>query len=78
MTNNIYSDEQKLSYEMGEVQAKVTQMLISEIMFKPYYGEDFPEKEERRRKIEELSTKITEKEEAVLSHLEEYRKIRSK
>lgn len=77
LTNNIYSDEQKLSYEIDEVKAKVTQMLISEIMFKPLYGKDFTEKESRKKKIEELNKRFSEKEENVIVRFEEFKKIRN-
>ncbi|HJS00078.1 MAG TPA: AAA family ATPase [Flavobacterium sp.] len=77
LINNIYNDEQNLSYELDEVRAKVTQMLISEIILKPLYGKDFTEKEERRKVILEINKKISEKDETILIYFEKFKKIRS-
>lgn len=77
LINNIYNEEQNLSYELDEVKAKVTQMLISEIVIIPLYGKDFTEKVERKKKILELNKRISEKDETVLKYFENFKEIRN-
>jgi len=77
LINNIYSDEQNISYELDEVQAKVTQMLISEILIKPIYGKDFINQSERNIKIKEINKRNEEGDAEIISHLKKYHKIRN-
>lgn len=77
LINNIYTDEQNLSYEMDEVKARVTQILISELVIKPIYGADFIDGDERKKIISELNKKISEKEENVFKHFQNYKNVRN-
>ena len=77
LINNIYTEEQGQSYEIDEVKANVTQILISELVVKPIYGENITEKEQRKKIIEELNKKISEKDEVVLKHFNNYKEVRS-
>jgi len=76
LTNNIYSKEQNLSYELDEVKMEVTQKLISEIMIKPLHKKDFLDKEKKRNAIKELNKKISEKDEKVMRLFEEFKTVR--
>jgi len=73
LINNIYTDEQNLSYEIDEVKAKVTQILISELMIKPIYKKDYTDIEERKKIISELNQKISEKDTSVTEYFNHYK-----
>jgi hypothetical protein len=76
LIDKIYKNEQSLSYELDEAMVKVTQILISELIIKPIYGQDFVENEKRKEIITELNKKIAEKDENVLRYFIEYQNIR--
>jgi hypothetical protein len=76
LIDNIYTEEQNQSYEIDEVKAKVTQILISELIVKPIYGKDITDKEERKEIISELNKKISEKDENVLKFFHNYKDVR--
>ncbi|MDM1525551.1 ATP-binding protein [Myroides odoratimimus] len=73
---NIYEQDNSSSYELDEIKAKVTQLIISEFVIKPYYNEDYVE-EERKIKIKELNDKIADKDETVLKLFQNYLTIRN-
>ncbi|MHA3789960.1 hypothetical protein ACX0HA_17265 [Flavobacterium hauense] len=77
LVNHIYSEEQNLSYEIDEVKAEVTQKLISELILKPIYQTDFTDKEKRKEIITEINKRISESDEQVMSHFNEFRKVRN-
>lgn len=77
LINNIYKEEQSQSYEIDEVKATVTQILTSELVIKPIYGEDALDSNKRKEIINELNNKIAEKDENVLSHFNNYKKVRA-
>lgn len=72
---NLYQQDNASSYELDEVKAKVTQLIISEFVIKPYFNNDY-EGEERKNKIKELNDKIADKDETVLKLFQNYLKIR--
>ena len=76
LINNIYTEEQNLSYEIDEVKAKVTQILISELLIIPIYGKDTTDTEGRKKIIEELNKKISEKDETVLGFFNNFKDVR--
>jgi predicted ATPase len=76
LVNKIYLNEQSLSYELDEAIAKVTQILISELIIKPIYGRDYVENEKRKEIITELNKKIGDKDETALRYFYEYQTIR--
>jgi len=78
LINNIYKQDQKASYELDEVKANVTQLIISEFILKPVYGSDFLEDRElRKEKIKELNHKIANSDEVVLECFEKYKEVRA-
>ncbi len=77
LINNIYTDEQGQSYEIDEVKANVTQILISELMIKPICGKYIIDKEERKQVIKDLNKKIEERNEKVLMYFEKYKQVRN-
>lgn len=77
LINNIYKQEQNLSYEIDEVQAKATQILVSELLIKPVYGKDVKDKEERSKIIKELNEKIAVKDENILKYFNEFKAVRN-
>lgn len=76
LINNIYTEEQNQSYEIDEVKAKVTQVLVSELVIKPIYGENITDTEKRKGIVKELNEKIAEKDENILKHFNHYKKVR--
>ncbi len=76
LTNNIYTKEQNLSYELDEVKMEVTQKLISELIIKPLHKKDFLEKDERRKEIQELNRRISENDEKVMPLYEKFKSVR--
>lgn len=72
---NLYQQDNASSYELDEVKAKVTQLIISEFVIKPYFNDDY-EGEERKNKIKELNDKIAEKDQKVLNLFQNYLRIR--
>ena len=76
LTNNIYTKEQNLSYELDEVKMEVTQKLISELILKPLHKKDFLDKKERRDAIIEINKKISENDEKVMPLFEEFKRVR--
>lgn len=77
LINNIYTEEQSQSYEMDEVKAFVTQVLITELVIKPIYGNDITNKEERKEVVKELNKKISENDEGVLKYFNYYKEVRN-
>jgi hypothetical protein len=77
LTDNIYSKEQDLSYEMDEVKMSVTQKLISELIIKPIHKKDFLDKEERKKEIEKLNQKILLNDEEVMPLFDKFTKVRN-
>lgn len=77
LTNNIYSKEQNLSYELDEVKMEVTQNLISELIIKPLYKTDFTNVDERKEAIKNLNKRISENDEEVMPLFNEYKKVRN-
>lgn len=78
LIHNIYNQDQKASYELDEIKARVTQLIISEFILKPIYGSDFLDQLDlRKEKIIELNQKIANSDEDVLNHFENYKKIRA-
>jgi predicted ATPase len=77
LINNIYSDEQNQSYEIDEVKANVYQILISELVVKPIYGENISDKEKRKEVIKELNKRISEKDEDILKYFNHYKEVRN-
>lgn len=76
LINNIYKEEQSQSYEIDEVIANVTQILIYELLIKPIYGEALLDSNKRKEIIKELNDKIVEKDDNVLKHFIYYKKVR--
>jgi hypothetical protein len=76
LINYIYLEEQNQSYEIDVLKAKVTQILISELVLKPIYGKDYSNEKERIKIIEELNEKIASKDTSVLKHVRNYYKVR--
>jgi len=76
LTNNIYSGDQNLSYELDEVKMEVTQKLISELMLEPYFKKDYTDKKERVEKIQKLNKKISENDEEVLNFFKNFKSVR--
>ena len=77
LINYIYLEEQNQSYEIDVLKAKVTQILVSELLLKPIYGRDYSNKEERKKIIEELNEKIANKDNTVLKYVKHYNKVRN-
>ncbi|MFH0893748.1 MAG: AAA family ATPase [Bacteroidota bacterium] len=76
LINNIYNDEQNMSFEMDEVKANVTQILVTELVIKPIYKKNITDPEKRKEAIAELNAKISEKDENVLKYFNEFVKVR--
>ncbi|MCG8894734.1 ATP-binding protein [Tenacibaculum finnmarkense] len=76
LINNIYSQENQSSYELDEVKANVIQLMITEFIFKEYYGKDF-QGDERKEKIKEINKKISEKDEQIVSLFSRFKKVRN-
>jgi hypothetical protein len=76
LIDKIYKNEQSLSYELDEAMVKVTQILISELIIKPIYGQDFVDNGKRKEIITEINNKIAGKDENVLRYLIKYQNIR--
>lgn len=77
LIKNIYSDEQNLSYELDEVKAEVTQKLVSELVIIPLYNKDIVDKNERRKIIQELNIKLSEKDDNIMSLFEKFKEVRN-
>ncbi len=76
LTNNIYSEEQSLSYEFDEVKAKATQILISELVIKPVHNKDITDKDERKKVIENFNKKLSEKDEQITGYFNDFKIVR--
>lgn len=76
LTKNIYSDGQNLSYEIDEVKANVTRMLISELIINPLYGKGDEGKDDRKKRITEINKKISDKDEKTLEYFESFKTVR--
>lgn len=78
LINNIYNQDQKESYEIDEVKAKVTQLIISEFILMPIYGSTFlDDREIRKEKIIELNQKIANGDDEILKYFEKYKLVRA-
>lgn len=75
LTNWIYAHEENLSYEQEEAKRSVTTKLISKLILKPYFGQDFPNKEERKTKVDEINEKIKDRDSKVLELFEKYKTV---
>jgi len=76
LINNIYSDEQNLSYELDEVKTNVTQLLISELIIQPLQKIGKLEEKDRKEIIKELRDRIAENDEIVLNLFNKFSNIR--
>ncbi|MES2655561.1 MAG: hypothetical protein V4620_08230 [Bacteroidota bacterium] len=76
LVDNINKQDKNSSYELDEVKAKVTQLIISEFVIKKYFGQDFTG-DMRKNKIQELNKKISENDENVMALFQDYKNIRN-
>lgn len=77
LINKIYTDEQNQSFEIDEVKANVTQILISELVIKPIYGANITDKEKRKEIVAELNKRISEKDDITLKHFNNFKSVRN-
>ena len=77
LINFIYLEEQNQSYEIDILKAKVTQILVSELILKPLYNKDFTNPTDRNKIIEEVNEKIANKDKDVLKQVSQYSKVKN-
>ena len=58
ITDWIYNTEEEISFEQNEKRAKVIQLLIKEILLKPYFNQSYVDDSEIKEKIEQVIQKI--------------------